>query len=70
LDGYLLDYELVIDDFRIHYLNGQIEVELILPFAFSEQVTVLNLLKKQCNLIKLKEKRITNIICFFKQNED
>jgi hypothetical protein len=70
LDGYLLDYELVIDDFRIHYLNGQIEVELILPFAFSEQGTVLNLLKKQCNLIKLKEKRITNIICFLKQNED
>ena len=70
LDSYLLDYELVIDDFRIHYLNGQIEVELILPFAFSEQGTVLNLIKKQCNLIKLKEKRITNIICFFKQNED
>ncbi|MGZ4989793.1 MAG: cation diffusion facilitator family transporter, partial [Methylobacter sp.] len=37
LNRYLADFKSAIEDFRIHYLDGQIEVEVILPFAISEQ---------------------------------
>jgi hypothetical protein len=70
LDEYLADIKTSIDDFRIHYLNGQIEVEVILPFAFSEQPQLLAALKKQCKLMKIKVTKINNIILFFKHNED
>lgn len=68
LDRYLADIKTSIEDFRIHYLNGQIEVEVILPFALSEQPLKLAALKKQCKLMKIKVKKINNITLFFKQS--
>ena len=70
LDRYLADFKASMDDFRIHYLNGQIEVEVILPFALSEQPQKLAALKKQCKLMKIKVKKINNVTLFFKQKED
>ena len=70
LDSYLAEFKTSIEDFRIHYLNGQIEVEVILPFALSEQPPVLAALKKQCKLMKVKVKKINNVTLFFKHNED
>jgi hypothetical protein len=70
LDRYLADIKASIEDFRIHYLNGQIEVEIILPFALSEQPQKLATLKKRCKLMQEKVKKINNVILFFKQNED
>jgi cation diffusion facilitator family transporter len=70
LDRYLADIKTSIQDFRIHYLNGQIEVEVVLPFALSEQPQLLAALKNQCNLMKIKVKKINNITLFFKHNED
>ncbi len=70
LDRYLADIKTSIQDFRIHYLNGQIEVEVVLPFALSEQPQLLAALKKQCNLMKIKVKKINNITLFFRHNED
>jgi hypothetical protein len=70
LDKYLADIKTSIEDFRIHYLNGQIEVEVILPFALSEQPPLLAALKKQCKLMKVKVKKINNVTLFFKHNED
>ncbi len=70
LDRYLADFKTSMDDFRIHYLNGQIEVEVILPFALSEQPQKLAALKKQCKLMKIKVKKINNVTLFFKQKED
>jgi hypothetical protein len=70
LDKYLVDIKTSIEDFRIHYLNGQIEVEIILPFALSEQPPLLAALKKQCKLMKIKVKKINNVTLFFKHNED
>ncbi len=70
LDQYLVDIKTSIEDFRIHYLNGQIEVEVILPFALSEHPPLLATLKKQCRLMKVKVKKINNITLFFKHNED
>ena len=70
LDKYLTDIKTSIEDFRIHYLNGQIEVEVIFPFAISEQPLLLAALKMQCKLLKAKVKRINNVTLFFKHNED
>jgi len=70
LDKYLANIKTSIEDFRIHYLNGQIEVEVILPFALSEQPQLLALLKNQCKLMKVKVKKINNVTLFFKHNED
>lgn len=68
LDKYLGNFNTSIQDFRIHYLNGQIEVEVILPFALSEQPQLLAALKKQSQLMKTKVKKINNVILFFKHN--
>ena len=70
LDRYLVEIRSSIEDFRIHYLNGQIEVEIILPFALSEQPQQLASLKKRCKMMQVKVKRIKNVILFFKHNED
>jgi len=66
LDDYLTDVKLGIEDFRIHYLDGQIEVEVILPFAISQQEQTLASLKKQCKLMRTEVKRIDNVFIFFK----
>ncbi len=70
LDQYLAEFKTSITDFRIHYLNGQIEVEVILPFALSEQTHLLAELKKQCKRMQTKVRKIKNITLFFKHNED
>jgi cation diffusion facilitator family transporter len=70
LNDYLAIVKPAIDDFRIHYLNGQIEVEVILPFALSTEPELLVALSKQCQLIKLNINKINNVILFFKHNED
>jgi hypothetical protein len=66
LDQYLVEVKTSIEDFRIHYLDGQIEVEVILPFAFSEQPEQLAYLRKQCKLICEMEKQIEAVFLFFK----
>lgn len=63
LDGYLA---VNIDDFRIHYLDGHIEVEVILPFALTEQAEQLSLLKTQCKQLKTDIEKIDNVSIFFK----
>ena len=70
LDKYLVEFKTAIEDFRIHYLNGQIEVEVILPFALSQQPHLLASLKKQCKCMKTKVRKIKNVTLFFKHNED
>jgi cation diffusion facilitator family transporter len=66
LDQYLVEVKTAIEDVRIHYLDGQIEVEVILPFALSEQPEQLAYLKQQCMLICEMEKQIEAVFLFFK----
>ena len=66
LERYLADFKLAIDDFRIHYLDGQIEVEVILPFAVSESPERFAAIKKQCRLMSAEIKKIDNVFLFFK----
>jgi len=64
LSTYLLD--MPVNDFRIHYLNGHIELELILPFSLSEQAEQLAAIKKQCTLMQAEIKKIDQVFVFFK----
>jgi cation diffusion facilitator family transporter len=66
LDRYLADFKPAIEDFRIHYLDGQIEVEVILPFALSQQPEQLEAIKKQCKRMRVEIKKIDNVFVFFK----
>lgn len=66
LDEYLVDVKTAIEDFRIHYLDGQIEVEVILPFALAEDPIKRTYLTKQCKLIRTRIKKIDNVFLFFK----
>ncbi|MDI1231645.1 MAG: cation diffusion facilitator family transporter [Methylobacter sp.] len=66
LDHYLVAFNWVIDDFRIHYLDGQIEVEVILPFTISEHAQQLEAIKTQCRLMRVEVKKIDNVFVFFK----
>ncbi|MCK9394846.1 MAG: cation diffusion facilitator family transporter [Methylobacter sp.] len=66
LDRYLVDVKLAIEDFRIHYLDGQIEVEVILPFAISGQPEQLEKIRRQCKLMRLEVKKVDNVFVFFK----
>lgn len=66
LDDYLVEVKTAIEDFRIHYLDGQIEVEVILPFALAEDPTKRTYLTNQCKLIRTRIKKIDNVFLFFK----
>lgn len=66
MEQYLADINPLVDDFKIHYLDGQVEVEVILPFALSEQTEQLATLKNQCEQMKTDVKQINNVLIFFK----
>lgn len=66
LEHYLADFRQVVEDFRIHYLDGQIEVEVILPFAICERPQQLEQIKKQCALMSASVKKIDQVFVFFK----
>jgi hypothetical protein len=63
---YLLDFQSLIEDFRIHYLDSQIELEVIFPFTVSEQPQQMEKIKKQCKLMRVEVKKIDNVFVFFK----
>ncbi|MCX7066659.1 MAG: cation diffusion facilitator family transporter [Methylococcales bacterium] len=66
LDNYLAAVKSDIIDFKIHYLEGQVEVEVILPFFMSEQAEQLTQLKAQCEQMKLDLEKIAKVLIFFK----
>lgn len=66
LDDYLADIKPLIEDFKIHYLDGQIEIEVILPFALSQQTEQLAWLKNQCKRMTTDVEKIDNVLIFFK----
>lgn len=66
LHGYLADFKALLADFRIHYLDGQVEVEVILPFTLSTQADSLERITKQCQQLQADIGQINNVIIFFK----
>ena len=66
LDQYLAELIHTVDDFRIHYLEGRIEVEVVLPHAMFNQAEQVEWLKKQCAMIEKDVEMIEKVYVFFK----
>jgi divalent metal cation (Fe/Co/Zn/Cd) transporter len=67
LDNYFAEVQSQILDFKIHYLNGHVDLEIILPLALIEQAEQL---KTQCTRMKTDLEKINNVLIFFKYDED
>lgn len=70
LGEYLGENFSLIKDLRIHYLDGHIELELIFPFALTEQADQMNSIKMQCKQITENTEIISTIFLFLKLDED
>ena len=66
LDQYLAELIHTVDDFRIHYLEGRVEVEVVLPHAMFKQSEQVEWLKKQCAMIEKDVEMIEKVYVFFK----
>ncbi|MGR9052587.1 MAG: cation diffusion facilitator family transporter [Gammaproteobacteria bacterium] len=55
-----------IEDFKIHYLDGTVEVEVILPHLMGTQPDQVEQVKKQCLLMEQALHNIAKIIVFLK----
>jgi cation diffusion facilitator family transporter len=65
LDAYLGDMAAGLE-FRLHYLDRQTEVELILPLALSAQAESLALVKAQCELLQMQVPQLNQLVVFLK----
>lgn len=66
LNEYLAENYGLIDEFRVHYIDGGVEVEVILPhtiFSLSQQVATI---KNRCVVLTQEVPQISSIIVFFK----
>ena len=66
LKEYLAENYPLIDGFRIHYINGLLELEVILPhtmFSLSQQV---NTIKNHCVVLERDVEQISGVLVFFK----
>ena len=66
LDKYFAEIVHTVDDFRIHYLDGKVELEVIFPYGFLSQPEQLELIKKQCGMIEKDVDKIAKVYAFFK----
>ncbi len=66
LDQYLAEYIHSVEDFRIHYLDGLVEVEVVLPHAMFVQSEQVEWIKKQCAKIESDVEMIAKVYVFFK----
>jgi len=66
LKEYLAENYPLIDGFRIHYIKGCLELEVILPhtmFSLSQQV---NTIKNRCTVLEQEVEQISRVLVFFK----
>ncbi|MDD2724113.1 MAG: cation diffusion facilitator family transporter [Methylovulum sp.] len=66
IDRYLTEIKAGAAEFRLHYLDGKTEVEIMLPMAFSEPPEQLAKIKKQCQLLQADIQQLDNVVVFFK----
>ncbi len=66
LDKYFSEHLHSVENFRIHYLDGKIEVEVILPHGMFNQPEQIAWIKKQCALIENDVAMIEKAYVFFK----
>ncbi len=66
LNEYLAENYGLIDEFRVHYIEGGVEIEVILPhtlFSLSQQVATI---KNRCVVLAQEVSQINSVIVFFK----
>ena len=66
LEVALIDIVHTVDEFKIHYLEGKIEVDLILPYALFTKPEQVEHIRKQCQTIEKNSDIITKVYVFFK----
>ncbi|MFA5983069.1 MAG: cation diffusion facilitator family transporter [Methylococcaceae bacterium] len=66
LGQYLGDLVVELDDFKIHYLKGSIEVEVIFPFAVISQIQQVEDIKRCCGQMKQDINEIDQVFVLFK----
>jgi cation diffusion facilitator family transporter len=66
LENYLSEFIYSVDEFRIHYLDGRVEVEVVLPHGMFNQTEQIDDLKKQCILIEKEIQMIAKVYVFLK----
>jgi cation diffusion facilitator family transporter len=66
LEEYLGDFWSNIDEFRIHYLDGQLELEVMLPPVMVTQPHQVEKIKQHCALLEKKIDQIARVFVFFK----
>jgi len=66
LDQYFAELFHTVEDFRIHYLEGLVEVEVVLPHAVFNQSEQVDWVKKQCTKIEKDVEMIAKVYVFFK----
>ncbi|MFZ2727360.1 MAG: cation diffusion facilitator family transporter [Methylococcaceae bacterium] len=66
LDKYLIAHNIAVEDFKIHYLDGLVEIEVIIPYTTHYSAEQLEQLKNHCQFIVDKVKKVNNVIIFFK----
>ncbi|MCK5888413.1 MAG: cation transporter [Methylococcales bacterium] len=66
LDHYFADHLHSVEDFRIHYLEGLIEIEIILPYGLFIQPTQIEWIKKRCKLFESELDMVSKVYVFFK----
>jgi cation diffusion facilitator family transporter len=70
LHKYLGSNKSTLEEFRIHYLDGQIEIELFFPLSLVEQNQALDSIKSQCKQLVENAPAISKTVLFFKLKED
>ena len=66
LQEYLAENYHLIDSFRIHYIKGNVELEVVLPqtmFSLSQQVSTI---KNRCLVLEQEVEQISSVLVFFK----
>ncbi|WP_031433779.1 cation diffusion facilitator family transporter [Methylomarinum vadi] len=66
LEEYLGELSEYIDEFRIHYLDGLLELEVMLPPVLFGQQQLIEQIKQHCALLEKKVDQIAKVYVFFK----
>ena len=66
LKQYLAELSYEIDDFRIHYLDGKIELEIIVPRAVSLQQQLVDQIKNRCASLEQDVELIEHVFVLYK----
>ncbi len=66
MSEYLGEFMEYVSEFRVHYLEGYMEIEVLLPHVMSSQSHQVEQIKQHCSLMERKVNQVDKISVFFK----